>query len=346
MIKAYEEGKDLYALIGSKSFKVPYEQCLEFNPVTKELQPAGKARRSKAKAILLGITYGMSAKSLADRLECTLEEAEDIINSFYDGFPGVKQLTLDSQKMLKEKGYVEDMWGRRRHIPDAQLPEYDIKPVSGAINSEFNPLIGAVPHEDKALQLKIEKYRSQLSKATWKKDKDKIINQAKLEGLSVKNNQGFINRALRQCLNARIQGTASSMTKQAMIMLHNDPILKELGFELLVTVHDEVFGQAPAKNAKAASKRLSELMVAAAKLKCVCPFKCDGYEVAAWYADENVAGIKDKYDDLIKSGKSHDEAVLSLSKKFSFFSVESIEAICNGTFRLNKDSIKYGLNYF
>ena len=52
--------------------------CLEFHPVTHELQPEGKERRSKAKAILLGITYGMSAKSLADRIGVSLKEAEDI----------------------------------------------------------------------------------------------------------------------------------------------------------------------------------------------------------------------------------------------------------------------------
>ena len=52
MLNAYKEGKDLYAVIGSKSFHVPYEECLEFNNGV--LNPDGKARRSKAKTILLG----------------------------------------------------------------------------------------------------------------------------------------------------------------------------------------------------------------------------------------------------------------------------------------------------
>ena len=52
MLTAYNEGKDLYAVIGSKSFHVPYEECLEFNNGV--LNPDGKARRSKAKTILLG----------------------------------------------------------------------------------------------------------------------------------------------------------------------------------------------------------------------------------------------------------------------------------------------------
>ena len=56
---------------------------MEFNPVTHVLQPEGKVRRSKAKVILLGITYGMGAQSLAEKLEMSLEEAQEIIDNFY-----------------------------------------------------------------------------------------------------------------------------------------------------------------------------------------------------------------------------------------------------------------------
>ena len=54
MIEAFREGKDIYAHIASAAFGVPYENCLEFHPVTHEYQPDGKARRSEAKTILLG----------------------------------------------------------------------------------------------------------------------------------------------------------------------------------------------------------------------------------------------------------------------------------------------------
>lgn len=54
MLEAYEEGKDLYAVIASKCFHNDYEDNLEFRPSDHTLQPEGKARRSKAKTILLG----------------------------------------------------------------------------------------------------------------------------------------------------------------------------------------------------------------------------------------------------------------------------------------------------
>lgn len=54
MIKAFKEGKDIYATIAGLSFNLPYEKCLEFHPETHEYQPDGKARRGEAKTIVLG----------------------------------------------------------------------------------------------------------------------------------------------------------------------------------------------------------------------------------------------------------------------------------------------------
>lgn len=53
MIKAYQEGKDLYAEIAALSFNTSYENCLEFRP-DGTTNPEGKSRRSQAKSILLG----------------------------------------------------------------------------------------------------------------------------------------------------------------------------------------------------------------------------------------------------------------------------------------------------
>ena len=54
MINAYKEGKDLYAMIASKVYKNNYEDNLEFNPITKKIQPDGKHRRTSVKSLLLG----------------------------------------------------------------------------------------------------------------------------------------------------------------------------------------------------------------------------------------------------------------------------------------------------
>lgn len=58
MIKAFKEGKDIYATIAAIAFNMPYEKCLEFHPDTHEYQPDGKARRGEAKTIVLGRPKG------------------------------------------------------------------------------------------------------------------------------------------------------------------------------------------------------------------------------------------------------------------------------------------------
>lgn len=54
LIEAYQRGRDIYASIAAVAFNKPYEECLEFNPITHEYQKDGKERRTQAKSIVLG----------------------------------------------------------------------------------------------------------------------------------------------------------------------------------------------------------------------------------------------------------------------------------------------------
>lgn len=340
MIGAYEDGKDLYAVIASKCYHNDYWDNLEFNEKG-VYQSDGADRRSKAKTILLGITYGMGSSTLAERMSLSKEEAEKIIEDFYKGFPGVKKLTDDSQQMLRTKGYVTDMFGRRRHIPDATLPRYDLKLVNKT--SVFNPFLQSISKLDSKTEQLINSYREELENATWKKDKDLIIDRAKKDGITVKDNSGFVSRALRQCLNARIQGTAASMTKLAMIMVHNDKELNDLGFKLLVTVHDEMFGECPTENSKRCGERLCEVMIEAAKVRCsVVPWKCDPYIVKHWYADNLSAVVLKDYNKLVNGDKEKgtepidtDVAMVKVKEKYSAVNPKYVEMMCNEKFDCN-----------
>ena len=348
MIDAYKNNQDIYAKVASLVYHNNVEDNLEFRPSTGELQPDGKKRRSNAKSVALGLNYGMSARSLAERLGESLEEAQKIVDGYYGGLKGVKKYTDDSQKMLKEVGYVTDMWGRRRHIPDAQLPEFEVKPSTSYINKYgFNPLLDTPEHIDENLEMKIRSYSNQLSKAKWKSEIDEITKKAEKDGLEVKNNRGFINRALRQCLNARIQGGAASMTKLAMIMISHDKKLNDLGFKLLVTVHDEVYGSCPIENGEECGKRLCEVMVDAAKSGCGnVPWKCDPYVVCdGWYEDESLGEIRNDYNKLLKS-LSAEESMDNILLKYNMFDEESVKLACVEKYTIGVDSLKYGPNYF
>ena len=325
MKDAYDNDRDLYAVIASKCFHNDYWDNLEFNQ-DGVLQPDGKARRAKAKTILLGTLYGMGAGTLGERMNLSREESQTIIDDFYKGFPGVDKFTKDSQEMLKKYGYVTDAFGRRRHIPDAMLPEYNFITKNGS--GKFNPLLNSAMVNDIKTEKLIEDYRQQLTNAKWKKDRDQIISQAKSNGIEIVSNNGLISRALRQCLNARIQGTAATMTKLAMIMIHNDKELNELGFKLCVTVHDEVWGIVPTENSVRAGERLCEVMVEAAKVKCgSVPWKCDPYIIKRWYIDEFSAEVLKDYN------KSKD--IAQIKQKYSMINPEYIEMMCNGKFDCN-----------
>ena len=191
--------------------------------------------------------YGRGVNSIAEGINCSIQEAQAIIDNFYKSFPRVKTWMENSEIFAKEKGYVEDLWGRRRRLPDILLPKFTIKYKSNAnVKSDFNPFIGCKNRTvvDKSLQ----SYKEQLDKAKSKNQIDAIKQKADKEGIDIINNGGFIAQAQRQCVNARIQGSAATMTKMAMIKIYKDQELKDLGFRLLIGVHDELIGECPMEN--------------------------------------------------------------------------------------------------
>ena len=67
-------------------------------------------------------------------------------------------------------------------------------------------------------------------------------------------------RALRQSMNSPIQGLASDVVQMAMIAIEKDTRLNEMGFELLLQVHDELMGQVPEEHADEALEIMSDIM--------------------------------------------------------------------------------------
>lgn len=284
LIKAYSEGKDIYAWIASFIYNVPYEQCKEFNADGTK-NPEGKERRTSVKSIILGIMYSRGDKSVAEQLGVSINEAKDIINKFFDSFPSVKDFIDKTQLNAHKLGYVTTAWGRIRHLPDMLLDEYEFYYEEGKSN-DFDPLDFSSSNISTEVPKKIvDKYTKQLSKTFSFKDKNTIKDQLKQQGIIVKDNGGKIADASRQCVNSIIQGTSADMTKLAMINIHKDKLLNEWGFKLLLQVHDEVIGECPIENAKKCADRLSEIMINSAKEKISVPMKCDAEITKVWYGD-------------------------------------------------------------
>ena len=321
MIDAYKQNKDLYATIAAGVYKNDYWDNMEHRQDGSP-NPEGKKRRSNCKSLLLGIMYGRGAPSIAEQIHSTVEEAQQIINDFYKQFPKVKEWTEKTEKDAKVTGYVEDLWGRRRRLPDILLPKYTVK--STKTSTEFNPILytqGKVNNSSAAL---VESYKKKLSKVKSRNDYQKIQQEAERDGIYIVDNGAFISQAERQCVNARIQGGAASMTKVCMRKVFDDDELNRLGAKLVLQIHDEVIVECPKQNAEAVMSRLTYVMKTSVADKVQVPFKCDGYIVNCWYEDDFGDILKQELQKLIESGTSKEESFSKLLKEHSELTSEQL----------------------
>lgn len=321
MINAYKNGKDLYATIAMGVYHNKYEDNLELYP-DGTLNAEGKKRRGNCKSLLLGIMYGRGTASIAEQIHGTVEEAQAIVDNFYKSFPEVKKWMDDSEKSAQEKGYVEDLWGRRRRLNDINLPPYTVryKKKEGGENAEnilanklFNPFLWV---EDRTDDANLNKYKNLLENARNRKQLDYIKSTADKEGIEIINNGGFISTAKRQCVNARIQGSAATMTKRAMIRLYHDKRLQDLDFHVEIGVHDELIGECPLENLDKVNELLSYDMRIAAKGYVEVPFKCDTDSSFNWYWNDYKSVVLQEFRDLLKGNEA--KGIKPLNNKEAF----------------------------
>ena len=228
--------------------------------------------------------YGRGAPAIAEQTGSTVEEAQRIINNFYDSFPKVKKWIQKTEDDAKVTGYVEDFWGRRRRLPDLLLPKYTIRTKEKqSVGINFNPILGSKGIVKKEEDPRIVKYTNLVNKCKGRAEVNQVKVDADKEGISIVDNSAFIAQAERQCVNARIQGGAATMTKIALKKIYSDAKLNELNFKLLITVHDEIIGECPEQNSDAVAERLSYIMAHCIEEYTNMPFKCDSEVEACWY---------------------------------------------------------------
>lgn len=284
MIQAYLDGKDLYSTIASKLYNMPYEECKEFRP-DGTVNPEGKNRRSSVKPILLGIMYGRGVTSIAEQMNISKEEAQQVINDFYDQFPNVKGFVDFAQENARTYGFVETAWGRKRRLPNMQLDPIEITVENPNLVDTFNPLDFTGGSTTEVSDEVYFKYLKLMRKAFGKEAKEKIKQMAKDEGYKLVDNGGYIADAQRQCVNSIIQGSAADMTKIAMIQIHDNKRLQELGYKLIACIHDEVLGVCPKENAKEVKELLEYTMVHIVDNKFEIPMKTDIEVTYRWYGE-------------------------------------------------------------
>jgi DNA polymerase-1 len=105
MIDAFKNKRDIHTTTAAKVFKV------DIAKVTPDM-------RRKAKEVNFGILYGSTAFGLSQNLGISRTEGQEMIESYFKEFPGIKRYMDDSINQARETEFVETILGRRRYLRD------------------------------------------------------------------------------------------------------------------------------------------------------------------------------------------------------------------------------------
>ena len=114
MISAFQNGEDIHASTAAKLFKVPISEV-------------SKEQRSQAKSVNFGIIYGQGAFGLAEQTGLSRTEAKQMIDAYFETYPQLKSYMTQQVQNAREKGYVETLLGRRRHLKDINSNNFVVK---------------------------------------------------------------------------------------------------------------------------------------------------------------------------------------------------------------------------
>ncbi len=254
--------------------------------------------------------YGRGIASIAEVLGCTKEKAQEIMDAFFNAFPDVRKWIDETYAFVRKMGYVTDYSGRRRRLPDVNLPKYSFEIDGKSLSASFNPLLGCKNKYKRDDDPRIVSFRQQLAAAKSFKEITAIKETAKALGITIIDNGNAIAQAERQCVNARIQGGAATLTKLAMIKIYNDEFMKERDAKLIINVHDELLMECPEQYAQECADRLAyDMCQAAIDYGIDIPMKCDADVFEWWYQDQVIGDVKKemKKKDLIKEVVLADE---------------------------------------
>ncbi|HEY0311794.1 MAG TPA: DNA polymerase I [Allosphingosinicella sp.] len=98
--QAFAEGADIHSLTAQELF----------GEVTRDT-------RASAKTINFAILYGISRWGLAGRLSITAEEAQAMIDRYFERFPGIRDYIHATLSSVRETGFTTTLFGRKTHFP-------------------------------------------------------------------------------------------------------------------------------------------------------------------------------------------------------------------------------------
>ena len=143
MIRSFEKNEDIHTSTAATVFNIPIEK------VTKQ-------QRSHAKIVNFGIIYGVSAFGLSNQTDLNIKESKNLIETYYEKYPKLKQFIEKQIFFARDKGYVETILGRRRVLRDINSSNSIIKSAAerNAVNA---PIQGSAADIIKMSMINIQK---------------------------------------------------------------------------------------------------------------------------------------------------------------------------------------------
>ncbi len=124
MKAAFLQKKDIHTITAAKVYDI------EEHEVDREM-------RSRAKMVNFGIIYGISAFGLSQRLGIKRSEAKELIDGYFETYPGIKIFMDQCVEKARENSFAETILGRRRYLKDIASHNYTVRSFAerNAINT-------------------------------------------------------------------------------------------------------------------------------------------------------------------------------------------------------------------
>jgi DNA polymerase I len=114
LINAFNEGRDLH----TETYNIMYNKPKDYKPTDDQ--------RFISKSINFGLIYGRGVKSLAALLKVSEEEAQRLIDLYFEKMPNVKKFLLQNIKDAHKNKYVRSVFGRKRRLPLISSDDFSI----------------------------------------------------------------------------------------------------------------------------------------------------------------------------------------------------------------------------
>jgi len=203
LIDIFLKGEDFYSKVGIGAEKL--EGVSADKKAPNFLKNVNPVARQNAKAYALGIRYGMKDVKLSYTLNISKEEAQQIIDNYFDSFPGLKEAMDDYLAEAKRQGTVTSKFGRVRHLPRAR----EIYRKFGDAILDFK----ALPRLSFKHKISMDELKS------VRKEYNNLLNNA---------------------LNFPIQSAAASLVNRAAIAMSKHFLACELDAWVSLQIHDQL----------------------------------------------------------------------------------------------------------